>query len=164
VVLIICKNVLGSRLKVMTVKQFRLQNEMFLANFLANLVAVFGVNGLMRTAGAIPSSNLSHYAIPYCDETGGDYYDFLSFGDPQNPKIGVAIGDVSVGTDGVWEARNDKGEMLGKESILDVIRQHANKDADQILAAVFATVKHHIGGRKIEDDITSMVIKRLNVG
>lgn len=31
----------------------------------------------------------------YCDETGGDYYDFFSIDDTQNNTIGIAIGDVS---------------------------------------------------------------------
>ena len=31
----------------------------------------------------------------YCDETGGDYYDFISIGGHDKQKIGVAIGDVS---------------------------------------------------------------------
>ena len=31
----------------------------------------------------------------YCDETGGDYYDFLEVGNPQEGKIGVVVGDVS---------------------------------------------------------------------
>ena len=31
----------------------------------------------------------------YCDETGGDYYDFLETGDTAAGKIGIVIGDVS---------------------------------------------------------------------
>jgi len=31
----------------------------------------------------------------YCDETGGDYYDFISIEDADKQKIGVAIGDVA---------------------------------------------------------------------
>ena len=31
----------------------------------------------------------------YCDETGGDYYDFIPMGNKGDPKTGVAIGDVS---------------------------------------------------------------------
>jgi sigma-B regulation protein RsbU (phosphoserine phosphatase) len=31
----------------------------------------------------------------YCDETGGDYYDFLETGNPEDGKIGLAVGDVS---------------------------------------------------------------------
>jgi serine phosphatase RsbU (regulator of sigma subunit) len=31
----------------------------------------------------------------YCDETGGDYYDFLDVGESREGKIGVVVGDVS---------------------------------------------------------------------
>ncbi len=31
----------------------------------------------------------------YCDETGGDYYDFMVIGAPAEQKIGIAVGDVS---------------------------------------------------------------------
>jgi len=31
----------------------------------------------------------------YCDETGGDYYDYLELGNDDNRKFGVVIGDVS---------------------------------------------------------------------
>jgi serine phosphatase RsbU (regulator of sigma subunit) len=31
----------------------------------------------------------------YCDETGGDYYDFLEVGNPEDGKIGIVVGDVS---------------------------------------------------------------------
>ena len=49
----------------------------------------------------LPKSNLKINGFDiagksvYCDETGGDYYDFISFGDNDIKKIGVAIGDVS---------------------------------------------------------------------
>jgi len=214
----------------------------------------------------------------YCDETGGDYYDFISIGENDNHKIGVAIGDVSghgissallmatvrsslrqrasltgniaqiisdvnrqlvqdvedsgqfmtmffltldtatrqlewvraghdpgivydpgsdafselggagialgvdaewiyednkktdfsngqiifLSTDGIWEARNKKGEMLGKEPILSAIRQNSFSDATQIMAAIFDTLNKFIDGVKIEDDITAVVIKMQN--
>jgi sigma-B regulation protein RsbU (phosphoserine phosphatase) len=214
----------------------------------------------------------------YCDETGGDYYDFISIGDNDKQKIGVAIGDVSghgipsallmatvrsslrqrtslpgstakiisdvnrqlvkdvedsgqfmtmfflaldtatrqiewvraghdpgivydpgsdafsklggsgialgvdaewiyednkktdfsngqiifLSTDGIWEARNKKGEMLGKEPILNAIRQNSSSDATQIIDSIFDTLEYFIGGVKIEDDITSVVIKMQN--
>ena len=31
----------------------------------------------------------------YCDETGGDYYDYFEFGEPRTEKIGIVLGDVS---------------------------------------------------------------------
>ena len=62
-------------------------------------------------------------------------------------------------TDGIWEARNRKGEMLGKEPILNAIRQNASSEATQIIDAIFDTLDKFIGEVKIEDDITSVVIK-----
>jgi len=211
----------------------------------------------------------------YCDETGGDYYDFISIGEDDKHKIGVAIGDVSghgissallmatarsslrqraslpgsiakiitdvnqhlvkdvedsgqfmtmfflafdtstrqlewvraghdpailydprsdsfnelggsgialgvdadwiyednkrtdfsndqiifLSTDGIWEARNKKGQMLGKEPILNVIRQNSSADAAQIIDVIFDILNKFIGEVKIEDDITSVIIK-----
>ena len=49
----------------------------------------------------LPKSNLKLNGFDiagnsvYCDETGGDYYDFISIEDTDKQKIGVAIGDVS---------------------------------------------------------------------
>ncbi len=229
----------------------------------------------------LPKSNLKVNGFDiagksvYCDETGGDYYDFISIGDNDKQKIGVAIGDVSghgissallmatvrsslrqrasltgniakiisdvnrqlvqdvedsgqfmtmfflaldtatrqlewvraghdpgivydpasdsfselggsgialgvdaewiyednkktdfsngqiifLSTDGIWEARNKKGEMLGKEPILNVIRQNSSSDATQIIDAIFDNLDKLIGEMKIEDDITSVIIK-----
>jgi len=229
----------------------------------------------------LPKSNLKVNGFDiagksvYCDETGGDYYDFISIGDNDKQKIGVAIGDVSghgissallmatvrsslrqrasltgniakiisdvnrqlvqdvedsgqfmtmfflaldtatrqlewvraghdpgivydpgsdsfselggsgialgvdgewiyennkktdfsngqiicLSTDGIWEARNKKGEMLGKEPILNAIRKNSSSDATQIIDAIFDILDKFIGKVKIEDDITSVIIK-----
>jgi sigma-B regulation protein RsbU (phosphoserine phosphatase) len=66
---------------------------------------------------------------------------------------------IFLSTDGIWEARNKKREMLGKEPILNTIRQNASSDATQIIGAIFDTLDKFIGAVKIEDDITSVVIK-----
>jgi serine phosphatase RsbU (regulator of sigma subunit) len=212
----------------------------------------------------------------YCDETGGDYYDFISIGDHNSKKIGVAIGDVSghgisaallmatvrsalrqrasltediaeiisdvnrqlvrdvedtgqfvtmlflalntasgqlewvraghdpgivydpgsdsftelggpgvalgvdakwiyadnqktdfsdgqilfLSTDGIWEARNKKGDMLGREAILNAIRQNSSLDATHIIDSIFNMLDKFTKDAKIEDDITLVVIKR----
>jgi sigma-B regulation protein RsbU (phosphoserine phosphatase) len=229
----------------------------------------------------LPKSNLKVDGLDiagksvYCDETGGDYYDFISIEDSDKQKIGVAIGDVSghgiasallmatvrsslrlraslpgsiasiisdvnrqlvqdvedsgqfmtmfflafttesrqlewvraghdpviiydprsdsfselggsgialgvdaewiyednkktdfskgqiifLSTDGVWEVQNKKGEMLGKEPILNTIRQNSYSDATHIIDSIFDTLDKFISGVKIDDDITSVVIK-----
>jgi sigma-B regulation protein RsbU (phosphoserine phosphatase) len=229
----------------------------------------------------LPQSNLNVNGFDiagksvYCDETGGDYYDFLSIGDNKEPKIGVAIGDVAghgipsallmataraslrqraslttniaaiisdvnrqlahdvedsgqfmtmfllaldtstrqlewvraghdpgilydpdsdafselagagialgvdaewvytdkkkteltngqiifLSTDGIWEACNQEGEMLGKAPILEAIRQNANSDAALIIDSVFDLVEQFAAGAEIEDDITAVIVK-----
>jgi sigma-B regulation protein RsbU (phosphoserine phosphatase) len=49
----------------------------------------------------LPKDNLQHKGFDiagksiYCDETGGDYYDFIISGSGESERIGIAIGDVS---------------------------------------------------------------------
>ncbi len=77
-----------------------------------------------------------------------------------NEKTDFSKGQIIfLSTDGIWEARNEKGEMLGKEPILNAIRQNASLDATQIIDAIFDILHQFIGDAKIEDDITSVVIK-----
>jgi sigma-B regulation protein RsbU (phosphoserine phosphatase) len=211
----------------------------------------------------------------YCDETGGDYYDFLEVGGPEDGKIGVVVGDVSdhgipsallmataralirqrcsafgqidqvvsdvnrqlakdvkdsgrfmtlfyaeierpnntirwvnaghepamiydpvadtfsdlnsgsnlalgvfedtefkeaqqetapgqiitIATDGIWEARNPKGEMFSKDRIHKIIRRNATKTANDIQKAVLDSLKRFQKDVKLEDDMTIVVIK-----
>ena len=66
---------------------------------------------------------------------------------------------IFLGTDGVWEVRNRSGEMLGKEPIRDTIRKNSSSSAERILEAIFTTLDDFIGHARIEDDITSVVVK-----
>jgi sigma-B regulation protein RsbU (phosphoserine phosphatase) len=80
-----------------------------------------------------------------------------------NKKTDLSKGQIIfLSTDGVWEVRNKKGEMLGKEPILNAIRQCSSSDATQIIDSIFDTLDKFIGEVKIEDDITSVVIKIQN--
>ena len=52
--------------------------------------------------------------------------------------------------------------MLGKVPILNAIRNNSSSDAGQIIDVIFDILDKFIGKAKIEDDITSVVIKMEN--
>lgn len=66
---------------------------------------------------------------------------------------------ILIGTDGIWETRNLKGEMFGKGPIYDIIRQKSHAGAAEVVDAVFDALARFNQGRKAEDDITLIVIK-----
>ncbi len=77
-----------------------------------------------------------------------------------NKKTGLAKGQIIVlSTDGIWEARNRKGELFGKDRFYDLIRKNAILDATSILNVIIDKIKEFQSGFKIEDDITLVVIK-----
>lgn len=78
----------------------------------------------------------------------------------ENEKSDLNQGQIiALGTDGIWEARNARDEMLGKNRIQDIIRQNAMATADDILAAVIKTLNHFTKNRKSEDDATLVIVK-----
>jgi sigma-B regulation protein RsbU (phosphoserine phosphatase) len=77
-----------------------------------------------------------------------------------NRKVGISNGQIILlSTDGVWEARDKNGKMLGKEPIRRIIRDNASSDATTILNGIFNSVMDFVGKSKIDDDITAVVIK-----
>ncbi len=66
---------------------------------------------------------------------------------------------IVLATDGVWEARNQHGDMFGKERFYHIIRQNRNAAASDILARCFQTLEIFQSGAVREDDITIVVIK-----
>ena len=64
-----------------------------------------------------------------------------------------------IGTDGIWEARNQIGEMFGRERLKDLIRKNAADSSDGISASIIDAIKTFQGSARQEDDITLLVIK-----
>jgi sigma-B regulation protein RsbU (phosphoserine phosphatase) len=64
-----------------------------------------------------------------------------------------------IGTDGVWEARNQTGEMFGRERLKDLIRKNAANSSDDISGSIINSIKTFQGSVKQEDDITLLVTK-----
>ena len=66
---------------------------------------------------------------------------------------------IVIGTDGIWEMRNNTGEMFGKEALMEIVRNNHMASARQIVNAVTETLQRFRGHKAQEDDITLVVIK-----
>jgi len=81
----------------------------------------------------------------------------------QQGRTGLPKGYVILlGTDGVWEASNLRGEMFGKERVHDAIRLNHHRSANEILDAILLAQDEFLGGAKKEDDATLVVIRIKN--
>jgi sigma-B regulation protein RsbU (phosphoserine phosphatase) len=69
---------------------------------------------------------------------------------------------IFLGTDGIWEARNPRGEMFGKDEIQRIIRQNHAAGAKEILTICFNTLSRFSADRAPEDDVTMIVIKLMD--
>ena len=82
-----------------------------------------------------------------------------------NENKGLCKGDIiALFTDGIFEAHNAKGEMFGKERIMQIIRNNSKSGAEDILRSVFAAVEKFQGKGEFEDDATMAVIKVVEDG
>ena len=68
---------------------------------------------------------------------------------------------IAIGTDGIWEASNDAGEMFGKDRFRHLIRSNAHRSAGELVSAVLESVTSFRGSRRQEDDVTLVVIRAL---
>ena len=62
-------------------------------------------------------------------------------------------------TDGVVEATNADGEMLGEDGLIDVLRRAAAGDAAEILESVFDAVEAFSATPDQGDDVTVVVVR-----
>lgn len=75
-------------------------------------------------------------------------------------KDGLTNGSIiAIGTDGIWEAFNQEGEMFGRERFRQLLKTHAELPAAELLSTIFTEVEDFRGGRKSEDDLTLVIIK-----
>jgi len=71
-------------------------------------------------------------------------------------------GDILVvGTDGIWECFNPKGEQFGKDRMRDAIRTASAGTSDEIGKAISQACVDWRGQREQNDDITLVVVKLL---
>ncbi len=84
----------------------------------------------------IDGIDISGFSI-YCDQTGGDYYDFLDLSGSDSSKVGVALGDVS-------------GHGIASALLMTTVRALLHGIADDARAP--AEILQHIN-QKLADDV-----------
>jgi sigma-B regulation protein RsbU (phosphoserine phosphatase) len=77
-----------------------------------------------------------------------------------NSKSELSPGQtIVIGTDGIWEATNEKGEMFGIERLKSLIRENHRLSSDEIIAKVMKAISAFCGAVRPQDDITLVVVK-----
>ncbi len=66
-----------------------------------------------------------------------------------------------VGTDGIREAQNNKGDMFGSDRLRESIRKRADESAETIQNGIIEDLEIFQGETPQEDDITLVVVKFL---
>ena len=78
----------------------------------------------------------------------------------ENRKKGLSEDQIIVmATDGVFEAENASGDMFGKDRVHELIAANAALSAKGILNILIDMLYRFAKGRKLEDDVTLVVIK-----
>lgn len=86
----------------------------------------------------------------------------FSFASFEPSPLQLNKGDVLVVySDGLTEAENPDGEMLGEERVKNVIRTEARRGAGQLEQKLLETIQNFTVGRSQTDDITIMIVERV---
>jgi serine phosphatase RsbU (regulator of sigma subunit) len=68
---------------------------------------------------------------------------------------------VVLATDGFFEWENAEGEQFGVERLTQAVREARNRAPEEIIAELYSAVKAFANGSKQIDDLTAVVIKRV---
>ena len=66
---------------------------------------------------------------------------------------------ILIGTDGIWEMRNEQGEMFGKERLKTILRENSSLRAADMVLLIDDALANFRGKAQFEDDITLVVIR-----
>ncbi len=93
-------------------------------------------------------------------DTTGTPLGVLPDDDYQAKTKQLSGGDILlIGTDGLWEARNQEGEMFSVERFRQLLATWHHKTAAEICSQMLARVKKFTGQKAQEDDMSLMIIK-----
>ncbi|ALC16641.1 serine phosphatase RsbU, regulator of sigma subunit [Desulfuromonas soudanensis] len=107
---------------------------------MAGSLALAGeIQGHLLPTGPPPVAGLDIFGgVAYCDEAGGDYYDFI---DLPKGRLGLAVGDVT---------GHGIGAALLMASARGILRSHAERDSSD-LPVLFSALNRHLA-RDVGDE------------
>ncbi len=86
----------------------------------------------------------------------------FSFATFESSAVTLISGDVLViYSDGLTEAENPAGEMLGEDRVKDIIRAEAPSGAEKLEGRLLQTIQTFTEGRDQTDDITLMIVEKI---
>ena len=93
-------------------------------------------------------------------EAGGPVLGLLTGATYESDTVQLHPGDVViVCSDGVTEARNEEGDELGRERLVEALLRSHGMKPDAVMDAVMALVRRFVGAAAQADDITALVIR-----
>lgn len=66
-------------------------------------------------------------------------------------------------SDGFPEIQNERNEQYGYQRLTDTFLQIGNKNSDDIISVLKSEVSNWLGNKELEDDVTFVVIKKINI-
>jgi phosphoserine phosphatase RsbU/P len=80
------------------------------------------------------------------------------YGDTQiEPVAGSDV--IVLGTDGIWETRNEAGEFFGKTRLHDIIRERHQEPAQAVCDHIVRALRRFRGAAPQTDDVTAVVFR-----
>ena len=99
-------------------------------------------------------------------DAGGIGLGMLDLGLPfTGQKLTLETGDkLFLYTDGIPEAMNKNEEEYSDERMIDFLKNNSNKTANDFVEALVNDVKSYAGSAQQSDDITMLILKKLDIG
>ncbi len=63
-------------------------------------------------------------------------------------------------TDGITDARDERGRFFGVRRLRDALRANRSQPADEVIKAILETVQAFVGGAPPADDVTLLAVRR----
>jgi sigma-B regulation protein RsbU (phosphoserine phosphatase) len=147
-------------------------SELLFATTAANKYVTAALLELTPSSGAARYVSAGHTDCLLLRASGEEVW-LKSTGAPLGLLVGVPYTDTTFAlgagdclalfSDGVTEAQSEAGEDFGEARLCDIVRSSAGESADVVVARIFEAIDRFAGRAPQFDDITVLVLKKLDI-